>query len=91
LAPGTYWFTLQDASVPSGDPVYWDQNDGPSTAYENVTGNLAGNNNGCNTCSEAFQIYGANGPSSSTPEPATLSLLGTGLLFLLGIGRRRIA
>jgi hypothetical protein len=25
---GTAWLTLQNASVPSGDPVYWDQNGG---------------------------------------------------------------
>ncbi len=25
---GTYWLNLQNAAVPSGDPVYWDENSG---------------------------------------------------------------
>jgi hypothetical protein len=32
LNSGTYWLNLQNASVPSGDPVYWDENSGPSSA-----------------------------------------------------------
>ena len=28
LNAGTYWVNLQNASVPSGDPVYWDENSG---------------------------------------------------------------
>ena len=28
LNAGTYWMTLSNASVPSGDPVFWDQNSG---------------------------------------------------------------
>src|SRR5271167_4324910 len=28
LAGGTYWITLDNASVTSGDPVYWDENSG---------------------------------------------------------------
>ena len=29
-----YWLNLQNATVPSGDPVYWDENSGPSMASE---------------------------------------------------------
>ncbi len=28
-AAGTYWLTLQNAVVNTGDPVYWDENSGP--------------------------------------------------------------
>ncbi len=28
LSGGTYWLNLQNAVVPSGDPVYWDENSG---------------------------------------------------------------
>ena len=33
LNAGTYWLNLQNASVPSGDPVYWDENSGPLTGF----------------------------------------------------------
>ena len=44
LNAGTYWVNLQNANVPSGDPVYWDENSGvgcqgqgcPSQASQNV-------------------------------------------------------
>src|SRR5208283_3539356 len=57
LGPGTYWITLDNAAVTSGDPVYWDENSGvgchspgcPSQAYENTVGTIA---------SEAFDIAG---------------------------------
>src|SRR5208282_6416629 len=34
----TYWLNLQNATVPSGDPVYWDENSGPSSASESAVG-----------------------------------------------------
>jgi uncharacterized repeat protein (TIGR03803 family) len=48
LDGGTFWFNLQNASVPSGDPVYWDENSGigcmsdgcPSQAYDNGVGTI---------------------------------------------------
>ena len=56
LASGSYWLNLQNATVPSGDPVYWDQNNGvkcsgllcPSAASENAVGTIP---------PEAFVIY----------------------------------
>jgi len=50
LSNGTYWVNLQNASVPSGDPVYWDENSGPSLASENNVGTIP---------SESFTMLGS--------------------------------
>ena len=56
VTPGsTYWINLQNASVPSGDPVFWDENSGvgcqsqgcPSQAVESAVGTIP---------SEAFDV-----------------------------------
>jgi PEP-CTERM motif len=93
LNAGTYWLNLQNAVVPSGDPVYWDEtsgkgcggNDGkgggcPSQASESAVGTIP---------SEAFTIIG-NGTSGSTPEPNSILLFGSGILGLAGVLRRRL-
>ena len=95
LGAGTYWFTLQNAVVPNGDPIYWDINQGPSSAWESSYGYLDNNGQDCanaigysGTCSDSFQIYGN---PSTTPEPASLLLMGSGLLMFGGYVRRKIA
>ncbi len=80
----TYWVTLQNASVPSGDPVYWDENSGPSMAQENTLGTIP---------SESFTIPGSSSTTttgSTTPEPSSIMLLGSGLLGLAGVLRRKL-
>jgi len=94
LAAGTtYWLTLQNATNNTGNPVYWDQNDGPSAAWESSVGYLAPvcgvTYPGSGTCSEAFDISGSQG-APSTPEPSSLLLFGSGLLGLGGMIRRRL-
>jgi hypothetical protein len=87
LAAGTYWLVLQNAVVSNGDPIYWDQNDGPSTAYHNNLGYLS--DGGCGglgqsgqgTCSESFQILGS---VSATPLPSTWTMLIAGFVGLFG-------
>lgn len=88
LSSGTYWVNLQNASVPSGDPVYWDQNSGPSTASDSSVGTIP---------SEAFTILGNNSTSTfdvtvtgSVPEPSSVMLLGTGILGLAKLVYRRL-
>jgi len=87
----TYWLNLQNAIVPSGDPVYWDENSGhgcggtgggancPSKAFQSGTGTVP---------SEAFtvSIQGASDPSD-TPEPSSILLFGSGVLGILGVVR----
>ncbi len=52
LPPGTYWVNLQDAQVSTGDPVFWDQNNGPSQAYDDNVGTIP---------SESFTLLGDGG------------------------------
>ena len=77
LNGGTYWLTLQNAVVNTGDPVYWDENDGPSSSSDNTEGTLP---------SESFTILGSSGSGTgTTPDPSSLLLFGTGLF---GVGAR---
>ena len=88
LNAGTFWVNLQNASVPSGDPVFWDENDGPSSASENAIGSIP---------SEAFTVLGTSSTTTSTtstttsvPEPSSILLLGSGILGLAGLLRRKL-
>jgi hypothetical protein len=83
LAPGTYWLQLANATGTSGANIYWDENSGPSTAWQT---------SGWGTYpigSEAFQILG-NTSEDSVPEPGSLALFGSGVLILAGLFRRRV-
>ncbi len=87
LNSGTYWLNLQNATAPSGDPIYWDENSGvgcggsgcPSSASESSVGTIP---------SEAFTIGGT--PSGTTPEPSSLMLFVSGILSLAGMLRRKL-
>ncbi len=91
---GNGYVTLSNACTTSGcsvsNPIYWDENSGPSTAYENTLGSIP---------SEAFTITGCEGcgcgiPSPDcgppVPEPSSILLFGSGMLGLLGILRRKL-
>jgi hypothetical protein len=85
LGAGTYWLTLQNASVGNPDPVWWDENSGsdctspgcPSQAYSNEVGSIP---------SESFDIRGNY--NSTTPEPGSVILFSSGVLALGGVVRR---
>jgi PEP-CTERM motif len=89
LSAGTSWITLQNAVVPNGDPVYWDENSGSSQAFENQLGSIP---------SEAFTVTGTcfccGVPSPDcgppTPEPSSIMLFGSGILGLVGVLRRKL-
>jgi hypothetical protein len=84
LPNGTYWLNLQNAIVPSGDPVYWDENSGvgctspgcPSLAQQQEP-----------IPPESFTLFG--NPSGTTPEPSSIILFGSGVIGLAGVLRRR--
>jgi hypothetical protein len=84
LNSGTYWLNLQNAIVNTGDPVYWDENSGPSQASENSIGTIPSESftvlGGC-TCCQA----GANcGPPPQSPEPTSCLLFGSGAVVMFG-------
>ena len=90
LNAGTYWLNLQNATVNTGDPVYWDENSGPSQASENSVGTIP---------SESFSLLGGCGGSKSSPdcgppppptspEPSSLLLFVSGVLLSAGTLRK---
>ena len=64
---GNAWLTLSNATVPSGDPTYWDMNNGvgcqspgcPSQAQENTIGTIP---------SEAFTLLGSSSTTTCWPD-----------------------
>ena len=87
---GAGYVTLSNACSTSGcsvsTPIYWDENSGPSTAYENTLGSIP---------SESFTltaICGGGGPDCEPPipEPSSILLFGSGVLGLIGVVRRKL-
>jgi hypothetical protein len=84
LPNGTYWLNLQNAMVPNGDPVYWDENSG-----------IGCTSPGCPSMAttsepippESFTLYG--GQAGTAPEPGSVLLFGSGIAGLAGVLRRR--
>ena len=96
LGTGNYYLTLENAATSEGNPLYWDENSGvgctspgcPSSAQENSLGTIP---------SEAFTLSGSSTTSTttttsgtSTPEPSSIMLFGSGLLGFAGILRRKV-
>ena len=77
LGAGTYYLELSNAGSQNGDAIYWDENNGPSTAYDSTLG-LVG--------SESFTI---NGTLVAVPEPAALAIFILGLTAVVHTRRRR--
>ena len=81
---GAGYVTLSNACSTSGcsvsNPIYWDENSGPSSAYENTLGSIP---------SEAFTLSGGCCPPP-VPEPSSIMLFGSGILGLAGVLRRKL-
>jgi hypothetical protein len=76
LNAGTHWLTLSNAHDDYKSVVYWDQNGGPSQAFNFYKGGGKTSNP-----SEAFAILG--GPATAAaPEPGSLVLIGCGMLLV---------
>jgi uncharacterized repeat protein (TIGR03803 family) len=53
VGTGTYWVTFGNGVTNNGDPLYWDENGGPSLAQESAVGTIP---------SESFNVDSGNGP-----------------------------
>lgn len=85
LGAGTYWLELGGGTTEiDGNPVYWDENDGPSSAHQADYGV----DNGA-IGSEAFTVNGSTA-GGTTPEPGTLVMFGSGVVGLAGVIRRKL-
>ena len=80
---GAGYMTLSNACSTSGcsvsNPIYWDENSGPSHAFENTLGSIP---------SESFTLTGT--PDTTTPEPSSIILFGSGILGVFGVLRRKL-
>ena len=82
LGSGTSWLSLMNAVSADGNPVYWDENSGPSMACE---GDCLGS-----IPAEAFTILGnSSSTSGSVPEPSSLLLFSGAVLSAAGMVRRK--
>jgi hypothetical protein len=87
LNAGTYWLNLSNAVVNDGDPIFWDENSGPSQASENSVGTIP---------SEAFtilagELVSTTSTTGTTPEPTSVMLWGSGIIGLAGAIRRKLS
>lgn len=85
-AGNIYWLTLTNAddSQSTGSDA-WDENDGPAKCYFDQPGLGRGPCSEQNGGSNSFTINGA----VATPEPGGIMLLGSGILGLAGVLRRK--
>ena len=97
LGQGVYYLTLQNftvvnsnTSIHNSDEAFWDENDGPSAAWQNGVGYLQPSTaNGCQVtsgyCSETFKIDG----TIATPELDSVGLVATEILILAVVMLRK--
>lgn len=82
LDAGTYWLTISNATGDAGNDIYWDINNGPSTATQSVNGGFPSEQSGSN-------YFSLSGDANPVPEPASILLMGLGLASLCMLRRQR--
>ncbi len=90
----TYWLNLENAMVPSGNPVYWDENSGIGCKGDDGMGGgcpsqASGGGVGSDPA-ESFDINGPNGGTAVTPEPSSFLLLASGVLGVACVLRHKL-
>ena len=92
LSGKTYWLNLQNAVVPSGNPVYWDENSGIGCGGDDGMGggcpSMASRGGVGTDPSESFTINGTGG--GTTPEPGSFVLMAFGVMTVAGVLRRKL-
>ncbi len=95
LNNGTYWLNLENGSVPSGDPVYWDENSGIGCTSPGCPSE-ASNNSGTMP-SESFTVLGSESSTTTSttttgtvPEPGSLMLFASGFFGVTAMLRRKL-
>lgn len=87
VTPSTkYWLNLQNAVVTNGDPLYWDENSGIGCTSPGCPSSSSGSDIG-SIGAESFTVNTGGG---TTPEPDSFVLLGSGILGLGGLLRRKL-
>ena len=76
------WITLENATIGTGGTVLWDASDASLDAYNSSNGGVTKTA----VYGETFSLDG-----DITPEPSSLLLLGSGMLGLAGMLRRKLA
>src|ERR1035441_318690 len=91
---GAGFATLGNACTVSGcsvtTPIYWDENSGPSTAYEDTIGSIPSESFTITGTCFCCTIAGGSPDCGPTPEPSSILLFGSGILGLAGVLRRRL-
>jgi hypothetical protein len=92
LAGNTYYFTLQSAVVTAGDAAYWDVNNGSSSGFSSTLTPAPGSISSFYAANDSPGLSGGETFAfSGTPEPSSFLLLGSGLMGLAGLLKRKLA
>jgi hypothetical protein len=93
LTSGTYWVTLKNGTVPSGNEFFWDENAGTGCQSPGCPSQAEWNQG--TAPSEAFTMMGTSGGNDSkttptNPKTSSIFLFGGGFAGLAGMLRRMI-
>ena len=89
LPSGTYWVTLENGSLPSGDAIFWDANAGAGCQSQGCPSQAEWTHG--TIPSETFTILGTTeGSRGTSPTTTSLLMFSAGFVGLVGIVRRKI-